>query len=101
MKKKAFALGILCGAILFTGATATAAGITAEPTRQNIYVDGRQASMIAYNIAGSNYVKLPLTIPMDHNQKPKIITGGLAQYRSQTSFICKHFLNTGWQRLVN
>ena len=58
MKKKDFALGILCGAMLFSGATAAAAGITAEPSWQNIYVDGQQVSMTAYNIAGSNYVKL-------------------------------------------
>ena len=58
MKKKDFALGILCGAMLFSGATAAAAGITAEPTWQNIYVDGRQVSMTAYNIAGNNYVRL-------------------------------------------
>ena len=58
MKKKDFALGILCGAMLFSGATAVAAGVSAEPTWQNIYVDGKQVSMTAYNIAGSNYVKL-------------------------------------------
>ena len=58
MKKKDFALGIVCGAMLFSGATAAAAGITAEPTWQNIYVDGEQVSMTAYNIGGSNYVKL-------------------------------------------
>ena len=58
MKKKEFALGILCGAMLFSGATAVAAGVSAEPTWQNIYVDGKQVSMTAYNIAGSNYVKL-------------------------------------------
>ena len=58
MKKKDFALGILCGAMMFSGATAAAAGITAEPTWQNIYVDGGQVSMTAYNIGGSNYVKL-------------------------------------------
>ena len=58
MKKKDFALGILCGAMLFSGATAVATGITAEPTWQNIYVDGEQVSMTAYNIAGNNYVKL-------------------------------------------
>ena len=58
MKKKDFALGILCGAIMFSGATAVAAGITAEPTWQNIYVDGEQVSMTAYNIAGNNYVRL-------------------------------------------
>ena len=58
MKKKDFALGILCGAMLFSGATAAATGVTAEPTWQNIYVDGEQVSMTAYNIAGNNYVKL-------------------------------------------
>ena len=58
MKKKDFALGILCGAMLFSGATAAAAAITVEPTWQNIYVDGEQVSMTTYNIAGSNYVKL-------------------------------------------
>ena len=58
MKKKDFALGVLCGAILFSGANAVAAGITAEPTWQNIYVDGEQVSMTAYNIAGNNYVRL-------------------------------------------
>jgi len=58
MEKKDFALGILCGAMLFSGATATAAGVTAEPTWQNIYVDGERVSVTAYNIAGSNYVKL-------------------------------------------
>ena len=58
MKKKDFALGILCGAMLFNGTTAMAAGIIAEPTWQNIYVDGKQVSMTAYNIAGNNYVKL-------------------------------------------
>jgi len=58
MKKKDFAMGILCGAMLFSGATAAAAGITAEPTWQNIYVDGEQVSMTAYNIGGNNYVRL-------------------------------------------
>ena len=58
MKKKDFALGILCGAMLFSGATAAAAGITAEPTWQNIYVDGEQITMTAYNIGGNNYVRL-------------------------------------------
>ena len=35
-----------------------AAGIVAEPTWQKIYVDGRQVSMTAYNIAGNNFVRL-------------------------------------------
>ena len=37
---------------------AAAAGVMAEPTWQKIYVDGEQVSMTAYNIGGSNYVKL-------------------------------------------
>ena len=52
MKKKDFVLSILCGAMLFSGATAVAAGNIAEPSWQNIYVDGKQVSMTAYNIAG-------------------------------------------------
>ena len=47
--------GMVIGAAL---ASEAAAGIVAEPTWQKIYVDGRQVSMTAYNIAGSNYVKL-------------------------------------------
>ena len=47
--------GMAIGASLVGGA---AAGIVAEPTWQNIYVDGQQVSMTAYNIAGNNYVKL-------------------------------------------
>ena len=47
--------GMVLGASLVSGATA---GIVAEPTWQNIYVDGQQVSMTAYNIAGNNYVKL-------------------------------------------
>ena len=47
--------GMVLGASLVGGA---AAGIVAEPTWQNIYVDSQQVSMTAYNIAGNNYVKL-------------------------------------------
>ena len=47
--------GMVLGASLVGGA---AAGIVAEPTWQNIYVDGLPVSMTAYNIAGNNYVKL-------------------------------------------
>ena len=47
--------GMVLGASLVGGA---AAGIVAEPTWQNIYLDGQQVSMTAYNIAGNNYVKL-------------------------------------------
>lgn len=56
-KKTAVTLlaGMAIGASLVGGA---AAGIVAEPTWQNIYVDGQQVSMTAYNIAGNNYVRL-------------------------------------------
>lgn len=43
--------GMAIGAALVSEA---AAGIVAEPTWQNIYVDGQQVSMKAYNIAGNN-----------------------------------------------
>ena len=53
-----FCLGVLAGAALFGGGAAVAAGVVAEPGWQPIYVDGKQVSMTAYNIAGNNYVKL-------------------------------------------
>lgn len=53
-----FLLGVITGAALFGGAAAAAAGVTAEPSRHLIYVDGRLVSMTAYQIAGNNYVKL-------------------------------------------
>ena len=58
LKLNQFALGVLTGAVLFGGATAAAAGITAEPSWSPIYVDGQQVQMTAYNIGGNNYVKL-------------------------------------------
>lgn len=51
----AMVMGMVIGAALVSEA---AAGIVAEPTWQKIYVDGRQVSMTAYNIGGSNYVRL-------------------------------------------
>ena len=48
--------GMALGAALCGGAAA--AGIVAVPTWQPIFVDGRQVEMEAYNINGSNYVKL-------------------------------------------
>ena len=48
--------GMALGATFCGGAAA--AGIVAGPTRQPIYVDGQQVKMEAYNINGSNYVKL-------------------------------------------
>jgi len=53
-----FVLGVITGAALFSGASAVAAGITAEPSWSPIFVDGRQVQMTAYNILGNNYVKL-------------------------------------------
>ena len=50
--------GMVIGAALTGGSIAVAAGITAEPTWQPIFVDGQQVKMEAYNIAGHNYVKL-------------------------------------------
>ena len=47
----AMVTGMVIGAVLVSEA---AAGIVAEPTWQKIYVDGRQVSMTAYNIAGNN-----------------------------------------------
>ena len=51
----AMVTGMVIGASLVGGA---AAGVVAEPTWQNIYVDGQRVSMTAYNIAGNNYVRL-------------------------------------------
>lgn len=51
----AMVTGMVIGASLVSEA---AAGIVAEPTWQKIYVDGRQVSMTAYNIAGNNFVRL-------------------------------------------
>ncbi len=59
MKKRDFgtlAAGMVLGAALTGGAAA--AGVIAEPSWQNIYVDGRQVHMTAYNIGGNNFVKL-------------------------------------------
>lgn len=53
-----FAAGVLTGAVLFGGSVAYAAGVLAEPSWQNIYVDGKKVEMTAYNIGGNNYVKL-------------------------------------------
>lgn len=58
MKNKGFFAGLLCGALIFGGTTAYAAGIVAELSTQPIYVDGQQVSMTAYHIGGNNYVKL-------------------------------------------
>ena len=43
--------GMVIGAALTGGSIAVAAGITAEPTWQPIFVDGQQVEMQAYNIS--------------------------------------------------
>lgn len=53
-----FAAGVLTGALLFGGAAAYAAGVTAERSTNRVLVDGREVQIEAYNIAGSNYCKL-------------------------------------------
>lgn len=60
MKRKdiaTLAVGAALGATLVGGANA-ASGILAQPTWQDIYVNGQKVSMTAYNIDGSNFVKL-------------------------------------------
>ena len=51
-------IGILAGLVLSGPAAQAATNITATLSNQPIYVDGVQASMTAYGIAGNNYVKL-------------------------------------------
>ena len=60
MKRKdivTLAAGAALGTALVSGASA-ASGILAQPAWQDIYVDGQQVQMTAYNISGNNYVKL-------------------------------------------
>ena len=56
-----FAAGMAAGAVLWSGLTATAraaSGVLAEHVTQAVIVDGRQLELEAYEIEGSNYVKL-------------------------------------------
>ena len=55
---KKFLSGFLLGAVIFGSSTALAAGILAEKSNQDIWVDGEKIQMEAYNIGGNNYVKL-------------------------------------------
>ena len=61
MKTKMFvagAVGFVLGAALFAGGAAYAEGVSAERSAQAVYIDGQRVEMEAYNIFGSNYVKL-------------------------------------------
>ena len=56
-----FASGVVAGALLYGGLTASAravSGVMAERVTQQVCVDGRQVEISAYEIEGSNYVKL-------------------------------------------
>ncbi len=52
------AAGIVIGAAVGGPVTQAAESIAAQRSAQKIYVDGQQVQMEAYNINGSNYVKL-------------------------------------------
>lgn len=52
------AAGLLAGMALAGPAGAAVQQLTATPSTQPIYVDGKQVSMTAYGIEGSNYVML-------------------------------------------
>ena len=53
-----FVAGVLTGAVLFAGSAAYAEGVIAERSTNTVYVDGQRVELEAYNIYGSNYVKL-------------------------------------------
>lgn len=57
--KGSFLLGLIVGAVMFSGTTAFAAsGIMAQLSQQAIYVDGAPVALTAYTIGGNNYVML-------------------------------------------
>ena len=53
-----FVLGLIIGALFLGGSLAIADGITVSATTATVTVDGREVSVDAYNIEGSNYFKL-------------------------------------------
>lgn len=60
MKSQIYSMltGVLLGAALFTGGTTYAAEAVASPSWHTFYVDDTQVAMEAYNINGSNFVKI-------------------------------------------
>lgn len=61
MRQKIFTLlaGMALGmALLSVGNAAVSATLTATPSTQTFYIDGKQVAMTAYLIGGSNYVRL-------------------------------------------
>lgn len=58
-RKGSFLLGLIVGAMMFSGTTTFAAsGIMAQLSQQAIYVDGTPVALTAYSINGNNYVML-------------------------------------------
>ena len=53
-----FVSGLLVGVMLFGGGVAYASGILAELSSSRVFVDGEEVQLEAYEINGSNYVKL-------------------------------------------
>ena len=54
-----FLLGLLCGAVFFSGTAVMAnSGVLAQITSQIFFLNGEQTELFAYNIGGNNYVKL-------------------------------------------
>ena len=53
-----FVAGLICGALLFCGVTAYAAGILAEPSTHRVFVNGEEVQVEGYLIDGHNYFKL-------------------------------------------
>lgn len=60
MKRKCgqFLAGLLCGAVIFGGVNAYAAGVLAERSSHKVTVDGVPVAVEAYVINGSNYFQL-------------------------------------------
>lgn len=60
MKRKytGFFAGLLCGAVIFGGGAACAAGVLAERSSHKVTVDGVPVSVEAYVINGNNYFQL-------------------------------------------
>ena len=50
--------GILAGLALSGPAVQAADYLTARPSSQTFYIDGQQATLTAYSIGGSNYIRL-------------------------------------------
>jgi len=54
-----FLLGLLCGAVFFSGTAVMAnSGVLAKISSQIFFLNGEQTELFAYNINGNNYVKL-------------------------------------------